>query len=222
MSRRFPCFAFAMALIVVAGCSTAPPKPEIPQPVYVPRPTASPTGSIYYAGYDVRLFEDIRARRVGDTLTVKLTERTAASKSANTNVNKSSDVEIAAPVIFGQTPKINGMPLSTSIEGERDFEGGGASDQSNRLTGDITVSIVDVKPNGNLVVAGQKRITLNQGDEYIQLLGEVRPMDIDPDNSVLSTRVANAEITYQGRGAIADANMLGWLARFFVSALLPF
>ena len=211
-----------MALVMAAGCSTPLPKPDIPQPVYVPRPTSSPTGSIYYAGYDVRLFEDIRARRVGDTLTVKLTERTAASKSANTNVNKSSEVEIAAPLIFGQIPKIDGKPLASSINAERDFEGGGASDQSNRLTGDITVSVVDVRPNGNLVVAGQKRITLNQGDEYIQLLGEVRPIDIDPDNAVLSTRVANAEITYQGHGAIADANMLGWLARFFVSALLPF
>jgi len=209
-------------LAMVAGCSTAPAKLEIPQPVPIPRPTGVPTGSIYYAGHDVRLFEDNRARRVGDTLTVKLSERTAASKSAKTNVNKSGEVEIAAPTIFGQMPVLDGNPLSTSLEGSRAFDGGGASDQSNRLTGDITVVVVDVKANGNLVVAGQKRITLNQGDEYIQLLGEVRPIDIEPDNSVVSTRVANAEILYQGHGAIADANMVGWLARFFVSAIFPF
>ncbi len=222
MNRFIPTFPIVLALMVGAGCSTPPPKLSGPPAAAVPQAPPPINGAIYYAGLDVRLFEDRRARRVGDMLTVVLTERTQASKSANTSVNKSGELDIPAPTLLGRVPKWNGIPMSTTIEGERDFSGGGSSDQSNRLSGELTVSVVEVRPNGNLVVEGQKRITLNQGDEYVQLRGEVRPDDVAPDNRVSSTRVANAEITYQGHGAIADANMIGWLARFFVSAIFPF
>ena len=108
------------------------------------------------------------------------------------------------------------------MENDAAFDGQGSSSQSNRLNGDITVTISRRMPNGNLVVRGEKWITINQGREFIRVSGLVRPIDIEPDNSVPSAKVANASITYAGRGALADANAPGWLARVFMSPKLPF
>ena len=103
-----------------------------------------------------------------------------------------------------------------------DFSGDGASSLSNSLSGSITVFVAEVMPNGNLVIRGEKKLTLNQGDEYIRVTGIVRPMDVTPDNTIASTKVANAEIFYSGDGSINDANRMGWLARFFNGSMWPF
>jgi flagellar L-ring protein precursor FlgH len=202
------------------------------RPVALP-PVQSNNGSIYQAGYDVRLFEDSRARRVGDLLTINLVESTNASKQAATSVSKSTDTSVANPTILGTTPQFNTpgiLPLASNrsnnlgfgLESSNEFEGDGASSQSNTLSGSITVTVAEVLPNGYLVIRGEKVTSLNQGHEYVRLSGIVRPVDIRPDNTVPSTQVADAQITYTGSGAVADSNKIGWLARFFVSALFPF
>jgi len=115
-----------------------------------------------------------------------------------------------------------GNNLGFSLESEHDFSGEGDSEQNNELTGNITVTVIEVLPNGYLVVRGEKRIGINQGNEYVKVSGIVRPADIDATNTVLSTRLADPTIVYVGDGAVADSNVMGWLGRFFISALMPF
>jgi flagellar L-ring protein precursor FlgH len=179
-------------------------------------------GSIYQAGYSKAWFEDIKARQVGDLLTVLLDEQTDATKQASTGITKENSTDISAPTILGKDITLNNNPLSTSLESENDFSGKSDSSQSNKLQGSITVTVSHVLPNGNLVVQGEKWISINQGDEYVRLRGIVRPVDVAPDNTVLSTQVGNAQITYRGKGAPAEANAMGWLARFFNTPIWPY
>ena len=214
------------AVVSMAGCAANPP---LHDPAYSPTspaavapPVAAP-GSIYSAGHGITLYEDVRARHVGDILTIELVEQTQSSKEASTSTAKDQSIEMSAGTILGAPVLHNGNPiLQTSISAARDFSGEGSSSQKNSLSGNITVTVAEVLPNGNLVVRGEKVLTLNQGDEFIRISGIVRPVDIRTDNSVLSTRVADANIVYGGRGALADSNQQGWLARFFNSSLWPF
>jgi flagellar L-ring protein precursor FlgH len=126
-------------------------------------------------------------------------------------------------VVAGRPVTVNGTEiLSGSLSNESSFDGSGDSKQSNRLQGDITVTVVRRLSNGNLLVRGQKWININQGKEFVRLEGVVRAIDIEPDNSVPSTKVANAKISYGAKGALADANAPGLLARFFNSRWMPF
>lgn len=225
MSRAMP--PLAVAALLVGGCTglvnDRPFEPAVPQAAWTSRsPLPASGGSLYRAGSDIRLFEDRTARRVGDILTIRLVERTDASKSASTSIAKDSDIRIQNPILFGKMPSVEGYTLETRAQGERLFEGEGASDQSNRLSGQITAVVVGVYPNGNLSIRGDKKLTLNQGDEYVRISGVVRPDDIRADNSVLSSQVADAQIAYAGTGAPADANAVGWLGRFFLHPLWPF
>lgn len=215
--------ALALLALAAAGCVVAPPPPapaayarQVPA---LPPPTS---GSLYQAGGSMALFSDNKARRVGDLLTIQLVEATSASKSAKTTTAKDQDIEMEAPVILGQTPTLNGLPLGTTLKAGREFSGQGDSSQSNRLNGFITVTVVERLPNGNLVVAGEKQLTLNQGDETVRISGVVRPADISTNNVVPSFKVADAQITYGGEGFVADSNRMGWLARFFNSAWAPY
>ena len=118
---------------------------------------------------------------------------------------------------------INGTPiLLNNIDDSTKFAGQGASAQSNSLTGFLTATVLRVLPNGNLLIAGEKQIGLNQGKEYVRVTGVIRPLDLAADDSIPSYRVASAHITYNGKGAIADANAQGWLSRFFNSPWAPF
>jgi flagellar L-ring protein precursor FlgH len=185
-------------------------------------PPANP-GSIYQPNGGLFLFEDVRARRVGDTLTVRLVETTNAKKKANTAADRSATTTVKAPVILGQeAAEILGYELKSSLESSHKFEGAGTADQSNALSGNVTVTVVEVFTNGNLRVQGEKRVGLNQGNEYIKLSGIVRPVDIDSSNTVDSTKVADATMIYNGDGVLADVNRMGWLQRFFTSVLFPF
>lgn len=214
------------ALVLLAGCSIVSPRPG--DPAYaparppVPPPRAQSTGAIYQAGYEMSLFEDLKARRVGDMLTIVLVEETDAKKSATTTAARDSKLEIPNPTVFGGNVIIEGRNvLQNNLSANSTFDGQGDSVQNNKLDGNITVSVVEVLGNGNLVVQGEKWITINQGDEYIRLRGIVRPTDIRPDNTVLSTQVGNAQIAYGGTGTVADANRPGWLTRFFNSIIWP-
>jgi flagellar L-ring protein precursor FlgH len=173
--------------------------------------------------HDVALFENAVARRVGDTLTIRLNESTNASKSSSTSTKKSTNIDIPGPIIAGRPVTANGVEiLNTQVDNNSDFDGEGASSQSNRLQGDISVTVAQRLPNGNLLVRGQKWITINQGQEYVRIQGIVRPIDIDPDNTISSLKVADAMIAYGGKGALANANSPGLLARFFNLPFLPF
>ena len=220
---------------LATGCSNLPAR----DPAYAAtRPpvvvaSAAPSGGIYQAGQGLALFEDQRARRVGDTLTIRLVESTNATKSASTNTKKENAVDIANPSLFGTgvvwtanqlAPLANrqNLDLSATLDSSSEFKGDGGSTQKNSLSGSITVTVAEVLSNGTLVVRGEKLIAINQGSEFVRLAGVVRPQDIQPDNSVLSTQVADAAISYGGKGALADANGNGWLSRFFLSPWWPF
>lgn len=174
-------------------------------------------GGLYNGGYNWSLIQDRRAYRVGDILTVKLDESTQASKQAKTNFGKKNDVSLGIPEAFGHTAD----NLSASIDGNRNFNGNATSQQQNSLRGSITVAVFKVLPNGILAIRGEKWLTLNQGDEYMRVTGLVRADDVERDNSVSSQRIANARISYAGRGALSDANAAGWLTRVFNHPLFP-
>ena len=181
------------------------------------------TDSIYQLGSAWLLHEDIKPRRVGDMLTVTLEEKTDAKKSADTTTNKATTGYVSAASILGAPVTVGGRDiLNTDLNAAYDFQGGSGSGQSNSLTGSVTVVVVEVQSNGNLMVQGEKWININQGEEYIRLRGIVRPSDISPDNTISSERIANAEIQYSGDGTLNDANNQGWLAKFFNSPWMPF
>jgi len=224
-----------LAAIVMTGCNTAPKRDPMfapVRPVYT-KPEVVNNGAIYQAGQERTWFEDMRARRVGDLITVKLVEKTEGSKEANSEIKKTQDLSITNPTILGSTPQFNvpgivplasnnGNTLATTLGSTSSFKGEGDADQSNELSGSVTVTVVEVLPNGYLVVRGEKRIGINQGNEYVKLSGIVRPADIDSTNTVESTKIGDATILYVGDGAVADSSVMGWLAKFFVSAIMPF
>ena len=218
---------FCVLLIAVAATGCAVPKRGDPEfapamPVQAQAP-ARYADAIYQPGTSLLLFEDIKARRIGDMITVVLQEQTDAAKSADTGTSKSTSSEITDPVIFGRSVTRDGVPIfENSLQSEHEFDGSGESSQSNSLTGSVTVSVVEVLSNGNLVVQGEKWININQGEEYIRLRGIVRPSDINADNTIASTRVANAQIQYSGNGLLNETNSMGWLARFFNGPWMPF
>jgi flagellar L-ring protein precursor FlgH len=208
----------------LAACQAPPdPTPWGAEPPPVQAAPSVPNGAIYQAGRDASLFSNATARNVGDLLTIRLAERTKAVKSAKTSTSKSTSTTIPGPTVGGRPVTVNGVPiLETELGSEHEFDGEGDSAQSNQLDGSITVTVVGRVGNGNLLVRGEKWLMLNQGREFVRVEGIVRPIDVEPDNSVPSWKVADARIAYGGRGALAEANAMGWLARFFQSPVMPF
>jgi flagellar L-ring protein precursor FlgH len=216
--------AFSVVLAVLGGCAASPSDEEFaatwPEEIPADRPA---NGAIYQVGHDIALFENSVAHRVGDTLTIQLMESTAASKSSSTSTKKSTRVDMPGPIIAGRPVTSNGKEiLNVDIDNEQEFEGEGASSQSNKLQGNITVTVAKRLSNGNLLVRGQKWIQINQGKEYVRIQGIVRPIDISPDNTIPSYKVADAMIAYGAQGALADANSPGLLSRFFNMKWMPF
>ncbi|MBL8197524.1 MAG: flagellar basal body L-ring protein FlgH [Chromatiales bacterium] len=225
IGRLITTAGLAIVLAGLGACTTIGSPPQLDyRPTMPPQPVLPPatSGTIYQPARGLSLFEDVKARRIGDTLTIRLSEKTQASKSASSDASKESSVDTGIPIIGGKEITRNGKNiLNNEWETAQDFEGKGSSSQSNSLTGNITVTVADVYPNGNLLVRGEKWLTLNQGEEFVQISGIVRPVDIASDNSVDSYKVADARITYSGRGTLADANRPGLLTRFFIK-LWPF
>src|SRR5690606_3965162 len=172
---------------------------------------------LFRSGYSGSLTGDKRAVRVGDILTVVLDESTQSSKSAGTSFGKSSGVSVGIPTVLNKSYE----RLQSSAEAERDFNGSARSSQQNTLRGSIAVTVHRVLPNGTLLIKGEKTLRLNQGDEFIRLAGLVRVDDINRYNQVSSQSVANAKISYAGRGVLNDSNSAGWLTRFFTLPLFP-
>ncbi len=212
--------------LFLSGCATHK-KPMPDDPAYAPTIAANmpvpqrTEGALYQDAYGLSLFGDRKAHFVGDVITVTLSERTVSRKSSGVATGKKSDVNFNAGPLLGVNPTFKGNELTTTLSQNRTFDGGADADQSNSLQGNITVTVAEILPNGNLIVRGEKWITLNRGDEFIRISGIVRPDDIEPNNTVLSTRLANAKISYSGTGELANSSSMGWLSRFFNSDLWP-
>jgi len=226
LNRTFRILLVPVALLLLQGCLVAPParmepmyRPAYPTMPAVAEPTAGAVSSVEVAW---SLFEDSKAGRIGDILTIVLEESTSSSKSAETSITKETSNELPNPTVFGNVVIGSDDNNFQSIEGETDFEGTGESDQSNSLSGTITAVVADVLPNGVLLVQGEKWMNFNRGEEYLRVSGLVRKEDIGPNNTVSSLRLADARLAYSGTGELADSNSAGWLTRFFLHPINPF
>lgn len=219
---------FLLTPLVLVACGSVPieshPDYAPSTVVEYPEPeSVAPTGAIFVASRNITLFEDMRARQVGDIVTIVLAESTNAAKSSDTSLDKTNSNEILDPVLAGQTRVIGtDSSLAFDLSSNHSFGGESASNQRNSLQGSITVTVAQILPGGNLYVQGEKWIHINQGNEYIRLRGVIRPVDITTTNTILSTKVADARISYGGTGATAEVNGVGWLSRFFMSPVWPF
>lgn len=216
---RRPILLIALALATPA---LAKPKPPAGFEAALPAPPPSPRaadGAIFNpaAGY-AALHEGLRARAVGDPLTVVLVEATTTAKSAGSKTQRGGGVGIVPPTA-GPLSFLN--PDALKASGSGSFNGQGNASQTSSLDGEVAVTIAEVRPNGTALVRGEKRMLLSQGHEWIQFSGIVRLADVSPDNRIQSTRVADARIEYAGNGAVQRASREGWLSKFF-NMISPF
>lgn len=216
------------AMVLLAGCGGIAHRSN---PMYAPSepinytliPEKPATGGVFDPARGISLFSDVRAYQVGDIVNVVLVEATNAAKTSDTSLDKTNSTSITNPTVFGEALSVNNRyNLGVDMDSTNSFEGEASSNQSNSLTGSIAVQVHQVLPNGNLMVRGEKWIKINQGDEFIQLRGIIRPEDLSSDNTISSTRIADARISYSGTGIVQESNQPGWLARFFNSPLSPF
>ncbi|WP_439437554.1 flagellar basal body L-ring protein FlgH [Salinivibrio costicola] len=190
--------------------SWSPIRPQQPPEHY-----ATATGSLFNTSQQRDLYNGSKPSGLGDIVTVMLEENTQAQKSASSDLAKSNDLSMDPLSLGGEEITIGERTLSYEVSNDNSSTGSSSADQSNSLQGSISVQVINVLANGNLMVRGEKWLTLNTGDEYIRLSGTIRPADIGPDNTIASTRISNARIQYSGTGERQDTQEQGWLARFF-------
>lgn len=214
----------AVVALALAGCSaTLFPRAEVAdtapiEPPPQPAPAARASGAIFHAASYRPLLEDHRARLVGDTLTILIEERVAASQSATSKVDKTGSVEAAVSALPGISPGSFARAKAAG-ESSNSFEGSGSTEAANEFRGSITATVTRVLANGHLLVAGEKQLGVNQQVDTLRFSGQVDPRSIRPGNQVSSTQVANVRVEQRGRGAQSEAQMMGWLARVFLSVL---
>ncbi len=218
MEKTLPRILAALICLLLPACAINQ-TPIVHQPMTA-RPVAEPAvpfqadGSIYQQGNYRPLFEDRRARYTGDTLTILISEKTAANKKSGASAERTSAISAAVPIVQGLPGKsLQGTALEASTSNK--FDGKGQAAASNDFTGVITVTVIEVLANGNMLVSGEKQIAMSQGSEFIRFSGIVNPVTVTPDNAVVSTLVADARIEYRANGYIDEAQTMGWLARFF-------
>ncbi len=216
---------FLAGTLALAGCITTTPSTSVHQPMSARPAAVTPpvvsNGSIYQAGNAFRpLFEDRRARNVGDTLTISIVENTNADKKSASTTNRSSDNNFSVTGLAG-LPGKSFLGSNLGAGSDFKFSGDGQATSNNVFTGTITVTVTEVLPNGNMLVSGEKQIGISQGSEFIRFSGVVNPTQITGANSVNSVQVADARIEYRGNGQIANTQSMGWLSRFFIN-VLPF
>ncbi|MGY4491256.1 flagellar basal body L-ring protein FlgH [Pseudomonas sp. TE3610] len=210
--------ALCLVLLLLAGCDVLPRKPVVAdESMVVPAlPPRQADGSILQIRRGLQpLFEDRRPRMVGDTLTITLNEQVSASKNSASNAGRSGSVGLSMKATSARASQEGSYGLDASVD--NDFTGSGGSQATNSFTGTIAVAVMEVMPNGNLRVRGEKQIAINQGTEFIRFSGVVNPRTITGDNTVASTQVSNARIEYVGDGYINEAQRMGWLHRFFLN-----
>lgn len=225
MTKKFAKTSIALMVVLLSACATAP-STNIHQPLTArPKagaPQADNNGAIFQANRGLFLFEDRRARQIGDTLTVKLVEKTEAKRKSETKEDRTAtaDLNVPAPILAGKTlPGVGATtwaPESTSKQEFKDNE-----TNSNSVTGSITVTVIDVLENGNLMVAGEKQVAVNNDTEYVRLAGVVNPRDITREGSVNSTQIADARIESKNSQSLDQAQLTSMMARFFLT-ILPF
>jgi flagellar L-ring protein FlgH len=220
-----------LLLHLLAGCAMTPStsiyQPATTRPSFsLPSASEEASGSIFQVANNARtsgryipLFEDRRARSVGDTIIVTLNEKTNASKKSGSNVGREGSMGLSVPNFFGLPASILDN-LSAETKSTTAFKGDGASSSNNDFTGTITVTVIEVLPNGNLLVSGEKQIGINQGQEFIRLSGVINPIHV-VNNTVSSVQVADARIEYRANGYLDEAQTMGWFSRFFMS-ISPF
>ncbi|WP_300173672.1 flagellar basal body L-ring protein FlgH [uncultured Aliivibrio sp.] len=185
-----------------------------------PEHYAAATGSLFNIDHAQDMYDDTKPRGLGDIVTVTLAENTKAAKSADAELSKSNASSMDPLQVGGQELEMGGQyNFSYELANDNNFTGNTSANQSNSLSGSITVEVIEVLSNGNLLIRGEKWLTLNTGDEYIRLSGTIRPEDIAFDNTIASTRISNARIQYSGTGDQQDMQEPGFLARFFNVAL---
>lgn len=209
--------SLALLLAVLAGCGTTPPSivsiPTTARPPSAPVP-APRDGSIFNAAAYRPMFEDHRARMVGDMITVTISENTSAVKSAANSASKTGSISIATPTLFGRTGSANATGSTSNKFEEKD-----AASATNTFTGTITATVVEVLPNGNLVISGEKQVAFDKGVEYVRISGVVSPDRVATGNIVSSTQIADARIEYRTNSRIDQAEFMSQVARFFMSML---
>jgi flagellar L-ring protein precursor FlgH len=207
------------ALLLLAGCATAPTSivqgPTSARPMLVENAPSS-DGAIYSAGSYRPMFEDRRARHIGDLLTINISERTTANKTGASSGNKTGSAEFKAPALLAGTIGAN-VGLESGIK----YADGDNQSASNNFTGTLGVTVTEVLPNGNLIVAGEKQVAMNKGTEFIRFSGMVSPDTIQPGNMVASNLVADARVEYRTNSRLDRAEVTSMLSRFFLS-MLPF
>jgi flagellar L-ring protein FlgH len=228
MNKLIKIQLMSLLLALMTACGSVPiqEQPDTAEyaPVLVPSQSPEPfsAGGLFSAQVGMNLYNDRRAYRAGDIITVSLNERTVSSKSAETKIEKDSNVNFGADTVLGQPVTLHDNTLLTSVNQTRGFDGAAETDQENRLLGSIAVTVVAVLPNGLLQIRGEKWMTLTNGKEFIRLSGLIRPDDVSSLNTIASTKVADARISYSGTGDLANANQQGWASKFFNSSYWPF
>lgn len=229
--QRFNKVAIAVvASCVVTGCGLIPPDPVVtgpltaaPTPPMKLDPTKKPTGSIMgqSLGVSYPLFEDRRPRNVGDIVTIVIEEKTNAAKNVSTSTNKTGDATLNAKSLTGYVPTDIAAKMGFDASGANNASGKGSSSADNKFSGILTTTVIEVLPNGNLRVAGNKEMAINRGSEYVRFSGVVDPRSITGSGTVQSTQVSDARIEYRSKGTMDEVQTMGWLQRFFLN-LSPF
>jgi flagellar L-ring protein FlgH len=210
------------SLVLLPGCAYFSPRVQVVDTTpAVPAPLPSPqagNGAIFQAVSYRPLFEDHRARLVGDTLTVQIVERINASQSSTSSVDKGGSVGAGISAFPGVRPA-DFARARVSGDSSNTFAGKGATQSNNNFSGTITVVVREVLPNGHLLITGEKQIGVNANVDVLKFSGQVDPRAIQPGNTVPSVQIANVRLEHRGRGAQADAQVMGWLGRIFLSVL---
>jgi len=209
----------AAMLLGLAACGTTPSSivehPRTARPE-APAGQAPANGAIYQTASYRPMFEDRRARHVGDVLTIVINEKTQAGKQASSSGSKTSEVDSSISAVAGVPLKMF-QGIGVNAEASNTYDDKSKLDSSNTFSGSVTVTVIEVLANGNLVVAGEKQVALDKGTEYVRLSGVVHPDTIQAGNTVSSTRVADARIEYRTSAKFDEAEVMSWLARFFLS-----
>lgn len=222
----------ALAALVLSGCATMNPPPPVDilptAPLPAPMPAAAlpatPTGGLFQAARYRPMFEDQRARLVGDMVTVMIVERVTATQSSSSSIDRENELNagITNLPIFKAANAANIIGRSKiGVGSDNAFTGKGQTANSNTFTGSITTTVAEVLPNGHLVVTGEKQIGVNHNVDVLRFSGTVDPRNLQPGSVVSSTQVANVRVESRGRGQQAEVQSIGWLSRFFLN-VMPF
>ena len=216
-----------VAALVLPGCASLSPTPPVdilpttPPPLAAVSRTPPPvTGSLYHKASSRPAFEDQRARMVGDSVTIQIVEKVTASQKSSSSVDRNSEVSAGITALPFVSKSFTDK-TTLGATSDNTFAGKGGTESANTFSGSITATVIDVLPNGHLIVAGEKQIGVNQNVDVLRFSGTIDPRSLQPGSIINSTQVANVRVESRGRGAQNEAQVMGWLGRFFLT-ILPF